>query len=72
MSYLLFTSRYTRDLIEIGYHDAGERIEEIEDFLYSSKEGDAENPLASVTGGKVPKAGSAAKRNGNLVRSRAG
>jgi len=36
MSYLLFTSRYTRDLIEIGYHDAGERIDEIEDFLYSS------------------------------------
>ncbi len=67
MSYLLFTSRYTRDLIEIGYDDASERIEEIEEFLYSSKEGDAET---SVTGRKVPKAGSAAKRNGSSVRSR--
>ncbi|HXJ90319.1 MAG TPA: patatin-like phospholipase family protein [Candidatus Binatia bacterium] len=38
MSYLLFTSRYTRDLIEIGYRDAHERIEEIEDFLYSSRD----------------------------------
>jgi len=36
MSYLLFTSKYTRDLIEIGYHDADERIEEIEEFLYAS------------------------------------
>jgi NTE family protein len=70
MSYLLFTSGYTRDLIEIGYHDASERIEEIEEFLYSSKEGDAESPLASATGGNVPKAGSAAKRNGNSVRAR--
>jgi NTE family protein len=70
MSYLLFTPNYTRDLIEIGYHDASERIEEIEEFLYSSQEGDAENPLASVTGGNVAKAGSAAKRTGTLVRSR--
>jgi hypothetical protein len=70
MSYLLFTSRYTRDLIAIGHHDASERIEEIEDFLYSSKEGDAEIPLAGVTGGNVPKAGSAAKRTGTSVRSR--
>jgi len=35
MSYLLFTSKYTRDLIDIGYHDASNRIDEIEDFLYS-------------------------------------
>jgi NTE family protein len=35
MSYLLFTSKYTRDLIQIGYDDANERIDEIEDFLYS-------------------------------------
>jgi len=35
MSYLLFTSKYTRELIDIGYHDADERADEIEDFLYS-------------------------------------
>jgi NTE family protein len=70
MSYLLFTPKYTRDLIAIGYHDASERIEEIEDFLYSSKDGDAENELAMVTGGNVPKAGTATKRSGTLVRSR--
>jgi NTE family protein len=69
MSYLLFTSKYTRDLVEIGHFDAGERIDEIEDFLYSSKEGDAENPPTS-TGRNMPKAGSAAKRIGNSVRSR--
>ena len=37
MSYLLFTSPYTRSLIEIGYSDAGRRIDEIEDLLYSSE-----------------------------------
>ena len=36
MSYLLFTSKYTRDLIEIGHHDASQRIDEIEDFIYSA------------------------------------
>jgi len=36
MSYLLFTSKYTRDLIEIGYEDASERIDEIESFLFPS------------------------------------
>lgn len=36
MSYLLFTPEYTNALIDIGYHDAGERIDEIEDFIYSS------------------------------------
>jgi len=41
MSYLLFTSKYTSALIEIGYNDATKRIDEIEDFLYSSD--DTEN-----------------------------
>ncbi len=50
MSYLLFTSKYTNDLIEIGYHDASERIDEIEDFLYSSNDGDDED-LPSGTNG---------------------
>lgn len=36
MSYLLFTPKYTSDLIDIGYNDANTRIDEIEDFLYSS------------------------------------
>ncbi len=35
MSYLLFTSNYTRALVEIGYNDAAKRIDEIEDFLFS-------------------------------------
>jgi len=39
MSYLLFASKYTQALIDIGYHDASERIDEIEDFLYSSDHG---------------------------------
>ena len=47
MSYLLFTSKYTRDLIEIGYQDAGERIDEIEDFLYTSRDGDAEDAVVT-------------------------
>jgi hypothetical protein len=29
-------SKYTRELIEIGYKDADRRIEEIEEFLYPS------------------------------------
>jgi NTE family protein len=36
MSYLLFASKNTRALIEIGYDDASQRIDEIESFLYSS------------------------------------
>ncbi len=35
MSYLLFTSKYTRALVEIGYEDAGKRVDEIESFLFS-------------------------------------
>ncbi len=70
MSYLLFTPSYTQDLIQIGYLDASERIEEIEEFLYSSNEGDAESPLASGTKGNVSKPGSVTKRTGNAVRSR--
>ena len=35
MSYLLFTPKYTNELIDIGYSDASKRIDEIEHFLYS-------------------------------------
>jgi NTE family protein len=41
MSYLLFTSKYTRALIEIGYDDASKRIDEIENFLCSFEDKDA-------------------------------
>jgi NTE family protein len=39
MSYLLFTPKYTRDLIELGYHDADERADEIEDYLFADGSG---------------------------------
>jgi len=32
-SYLLFDSAFTRTLVDIGYHDAGARIDEIEEFV---------------------------------------
>jgi NTE family protein len=35
LSYLLFTAGYTKALIDIGYRDASERIDEIEDLLYA-------------------------------------
>lgn len=35
MSYLLFDSHYTRELVDIGYRDAGARIDEVEEFLFS-------------------------------------
>jgi NTE family protein len=44
MSYLLFASDYTRDLLKIGYNDANNRIDEIEDFLFSA--GDSANAVA--------------------------
>jgi NTE family protein len=66
MSYLMFTSKYTRDLIEIGYHDADERIDEIEDFLYCSDDGPTENPPASAIGtSKSRQAGLLSKRTSN-------
>ena len=37
-SYLLFTSNYTRALIDLGYADASQRSDEIESFLYSPDE----------------------------------
>jgi len=48
MSYLLFTSKYTSALIEIGYNDASKRIDEIEHFLYSSDDWGHRKPGASA------------------------
>jgi NTE family protein len=43
MSYLLFTPKYTRALIDIGYNDAAQRIDEIEDFLFSTSTDDGQS-----------------------------
>jgi NTE family protein len=50
MSYLLFTSKYTSALIEVGYNDASSRIDEIESFLYSSDDGEHRKPGTSAMG----------------------
>ena len=67
MSYLLFTPKYTQDLIDIGYSDASKRIDEIEDFLYSSA--DAELPSKGNGAGKSRQA-DLTKAAPNLVKSR--
>jgi len=36
ISYLLFDAAYTRTLVDLGYHDASARIDEIEHFLAAS------------------------------------
>jgi NTE family protein len=46
MSYLLFDAAYTRALVEIGYRDAGERIDEIEAFLQAGRAAVAPRPRA--------------------------
>jgi len=45
LRYLLFTPGYTRALIDIGYKDAENRIDEIEDFLFAGSEEVAEPVL---------------------------
>jgi NTE family protein len=57
MSYLLFTPKYTRALIDIGYNDAARRIDEIEEFIFgtssdgttSDSGGAAKSKLAAAT-----------------------
>jgi hypothetical protein len=46
MSYLLFDSAYAQALIDIGYRDAGARIDEIETFLLG--DGAARNGSSNV------------------------
>jgi len=59
MSYLLFTPKYTRALIDIGYRDASERIDEIEDFIFATPNGNGRGPgngstKSNVASGKRP------------------
>jgi NTE family protein len=60
MSYLLFTPRYTRALIDIGYNDANSRIDEIEEFIFSST--DAVEPFNGDGAAKAKPAASARKQ----------
>jgi len=48
MSYLLFDRAYTRALVDIGYQDAGARIDEIESFVRGGEVGMAEPVLEAV------------------------
>jgi NTE family protein len=58
MSYLLFTSKYTKALIEIGYDDASKRIDEIESFLCSSEDKEVHKPSSGFASTKAdPKNG---------------
>jgi len=59
MSYLLFTSKYTTDLIDIGYQDASRRIDEIEDFLFSPDDQDEEE--LSISAQEADESASAAR-----------
>ena len=58
MSYLLFTPRYTRALIDIGYKDASARIDEIEDFIFRPP---GENGAAQSKSAPLKKTGSDAR-----------
>lgn len=70
MSYLLFTPKYTRELINLGYHDAGKRIDEIENYLLSSDNGSSKGVVAAPRNGKSREAESAPRRTTSPARSR--
>jgi NTE family protein len=75
MSYLLFASNYTQALIDIGYRDAGERIDEIEDFLYASddpsgSEDYGKPPVRALATAKAKPANGSPRRDSIPVRSR--
>ena len=72
MSYLLFASKYTRALIDIGYHDANARIDEIEDFMFSGDDDHGSRPSSNgaISSQKSRQLGSSGKRPSTLVKSR--
>lgn len=70
MSYLLFTSKYTRELINLGYHDADERIDEIEDYLFSSDDGSGKRAVPPSRTGRAREVESTSRRTTNLTASR--
>jgi NTE family protein len=67
MSYLLFTPKYTRDLIQLGYHDADDRIDEIEDYLYSH--GATSKNGGSSRNGKLREAEPVSRRGAAALQS---
>lgn len=66
MSYLLFTPKYTRDLINLGYHDADDRIDEIEEYLFSDS--GYNKTVSSSRNGKSREADMARKRSAIPIR----
>jgi len=70
MSYLLFTPKYTRELIDLGYHDADERIDEIEDYLFSSDNGNGRRPVPASRNGRAREVESASRRTTGATASR--
>jgi hypothetical protein len=66
MSYLLFTPKYTRALIDIGYRDAERRIDEIEEFVFSSTNGDDRSNGSGAA--KSKPAATSTKRASSTVR----
>lgn len=68
MSYLLFTPKYTRDLIQLGYYDADNRIDEIEDYLFSPEDGRKKlNSTKSSGNGKLAETQPGSKRNNDVA-----
>ncbi len=67
MSYLLFTPKYTRDLIQLGYHDADARIDEIEEYLFGDR--NTSKNGSSSRNGKSRELESASRRSPAVLRS---
>jgi len=70
MSYLLFTSKYTQALIDIGYQDANRRIDEIEDFLFSEYRDDGNLSSRTTGAGRSRTASGSTRREAEPIRSR--